>query len=109
MGKAFKKESIGFVAQERVYLTTDDKIVLAQDKRAAHLLAAKGDVVPEKVAKRLKLDNAEIEPLEESRKAEASPHGGFDVVHGGYKQAATIAPEEIASRSVRPETPAKSR
>ena len=89
--KRIKQESHGYIAQERLWLTTDGKIVLDGDWRAAQLLASKGSVIPEKVAKRLNFGNGiNVEPFEkEPRK--------------------TVAPEEIATRHTRPEKPTAER
>lgn len=109
MSEPFRKESIGLVAQEKLFLTSDGKIVLEGDRRAATLLAAKGQVVPEKLAKRLKLDSAKVEPLEKAATGIESATGGFHVKHGGFNHPATTAPEDISSRSTRPEKPASVR
>ena len=83
-----KKESTGYIAQERLWLTTDGKIVKDGDVRAAQLLAPSGGTIPEKLAKRIGLDKgAKIEPLQKLE----SPK--------------TIAPETISERSTRPESP----
>lgn len=74
MKKQIVRESqSGFVAEEKLWLTADGKIVRDGDYRAATLLAMKGAVISEKVAKRLGLENVEVEPLET---APARP-GGF--------------------------------
>ena len=85
----FKKETGGYVASERCYLTRDGKIVREGDKRAAQLLAPKGGLIPSKLGVKLRLDSASIESLPSAKKAEKS-----DVV----------SPTEIESRSTRPET-----
>ncbi len=107
MSEAFKKESGGFVALESVYLTTDGKIVVEGDSRAAIFLSPKGGRVTDKLGKKLGLATAKIEPIEKKH----SP-AGFDLkTHGGFNQKfnATIAPEAIAERSTTVERPQRTR
>lgn len=80
-----RQESVGFVSEERLWLTVDGKIVREGDYRASQLLVAKGGTIPDKLAKKLKLDKGvKIEALETSPPK-------------------TISPEDIAQRSDRSE------
>lgn len=86
-----RQESIGFVSEERLWLTVDGRVVRDGDYRASQLLVAKGGTIPDKLARKLKLDKGvKIEALET-----APPK--------------TVAPEEIQGRQTRPEKPSEAR
>lgn len=90
--KPIKSDSAGFTATERLFLTRDGKIVQEGDYRASMLLAPKGGVIPVKLAERIGLAKGiKIEPLERSPAKK------------------TIAPEDIDTRSTRPEKPSDKR
>jgi hypothetical protein len=75
--KIRRQNPLSVVALERLYLKADYKTIVREgDPEAAHLLAAAGSEIPQKLAKRLGL-------LDEPA-------------------AKTISPEDIASRSTRP-------
>lgn len=57
---------VDIVATERLYLTTDERIVKEGDKDAASLLCAKGDVVPAFLVKKLGIDKLVDKPKESS-------------------------------------------
>ena len=83
-----RSESTGFIAEERLWTTVDGKIVRDGDYRAAQLLAPKGGTIPERVA--LKLGLAKGIKIESLEKSAPKPK--------------TTAPEDIESRSTRPES-----
>lgn len=85
--------SVGLVSEERLWLAQDGKTIVHDgDWRAWQLIVAKGSIIPEKIAKRLKLEKARIEPLE------MAP-----------AKSATVAPEAIETRHTRPEKPTTER
>lgn len=102
MSTAFEpaKGTADLVATEDLFLTADytrngDKtIVTGKDYRAAILLARKGDSIPATVWKQL---GGDLSKLKVAETLEAPP---------GAK---TVAPEQIASRTTRPEKPAAER
>lgn len=55
---------VDIVANERLYLTTDGRVVKEGDKDAASLLAAKGQLIPDFLAKKFKLDELVDKPKE---------------------------------------------
>lgn len=55
---------VDIVANERLYLTTDGRVVKEGDKDASSLLAAKGQLIPEFLVKKLKLDELVDKPKE---------------------------------------------
>lgn len=84
------------IADVDLYLTSDyvqtGKVIIVSgdDSRAAFLLARKGDAIPQKTAKRLGI-------TEDLKVAEIQ------------RAPRTIAPEDIATRSKRPEKPTDTR
>ena len=101
----FKKESNGYVATERTYSTRDGKLVREGDARAAQLVAVKGGLISEKLAKRLGIDKGAA--LEFAQKPEKS-----DFIFGGQQkknETKTVAPEQIETRTTRPEPVAHKR
>ncbi len=108
MSEPFRKDSAGYVANQKVFLTADGKLVQDGDHRATQLLAVKGALLSEKLGKRFSLDKAKLEPLE---KGTGIKHG-FSLSNSGFNnppKVATIDPEEISARSTRPETPRQTR
>lgn len=89
-----RQESVGFVSQERLWLTSDGKIVRDGDWRASQLLVAKGGVIPEKLAKKLGLDKGVTV---------------LDFQSEPPSKAKAVSPEDIAARSTRPEKPSAER
>lgn len=55
---------VDIVATERLYLTSDRKIVKEGDKEAASLLCSKGDVIPAFLVKELGIDKLADKPNE---------------------------------------------
>ncbi len=55
---------VDIVANERLYLTTDGRVVKEGDKEASSLLAAKGQLIPEYLVKKLGLDKIVDKPSE---------------------------------------------
>lgn len=86
MAKAFRlSERVDLVAAEDLFVAADGKTVVgAKDKRVAFVLARRGDV----------LDSATIKRLKLSKDTE---------IDGTAPDVAAVAPEEIESRSTRPE------
>lgn len=87
-----------YIAQVDLYTTSDGpgtEIVGEGDYRARFLLARKGTPIPGKLAKRLGIDeNFKLQPVQKAPPEEA---------------AATVAPEQISSRSKRPQEPQATR
>lgn len=88
-----RQESVGFIAEERLWLASDGKTILRDgDWRAAQLLAPKGGVIPEKLATRLGMGKGvKIEPLQTAPPTLAT------------------SPEAIETRETRPEKPSAKR
>lgn len=104
---ALKKETNGWVSDERLWLTVDGKLVLDGDRRAAQLLCNKGDTLSHALVKRLKLEAARVEPLEKPTAVVIDGYGG---VLSKTKTASpqpppppTVSTEAIESRQTRPE------
>jgi len=105
----FKKETNGYVAPERVYATRDGKLVRDGDVRACQLVAVKGGLIPEKLAKRLGIDKgAGIEALQRPEKSDFN-FGGMQTKKEAKPEPKTVAPEAIQERSTRPETISRTR
>lgn len=106
------KESAGYVVKEKLWLTSDGRIVHDGDHRAAQLLGVKGTVLSEKAAKRLGLDKGvKVEALE---KGEVKPTVVFGPSKSESKKedpvkSAVVSPEEIEARSTRPQQISKTR
>jgi len=95
MSEPFSSKSDVIVANERLFLTRDEKSVVREgDHRAASLLAPKGGIIPERIAARLGLNKGtKVEPLEKAPgKKEAKA-----------EEPKTVAPEQIQERQTRPE------
>lgn len=98
----FKKESGGYIASEKCWLTKDGKIVRDGDVRAAQLLAPKGGVISLKQGERLKLDDAKLEPLQKPTVKEVN-FGPAKTEAKKEESVKTVAPEDISTRQTRPQ------
>ena len=109
-----------FVAQVDLYTTGDGpgtEVVGEGDYRARFLLARRGSPIPGKLAKRLGIDeNFKLQPVipEDPNQANAEARilekiVGLEGELAKLRKVRTVSPEEIRSRSTRPEKPTTER